>query len=46
MFNNYFTIKDFPGDVYRAVSEIIKNSQDFEQSYKELVRMLKVKVDT
>ncbi len=44
MFNNYFTIKEFPGDVYRAVGEIIKNSQDFEQSYKELAHMLEVKV--
>lgn len=44
MLNNYFTIKDYPGDVYRAVGEIIKNSQDFEQSYKELARMLEVKV--
>lgn len=44
MFKNYFAIKEFPGDVYRAVGEIIKNSQDFEQSYKELARLLEVNV--
>lgn len=36
----YFTIKNFPDDVYYAVGKIIQASQEWEQDFKELVRMI------
>ncbi len=40
----FFTIKDFPNDVYNAVGKIIQYSQEFEQDYKNLAKMLKLKI--
>ena len=40
----YFTIKNFPDDVYYAVGKIIQASQEWEQDFKELVRMIHLQV--
>jgi len=44
MNNKYFTIQNFPDDVYNAVGQIIKNAQDMEKEYKKLATMLNVSV--
>lgn len=44
MNNKYFTIQNFPDDVYNAVGQIIKNAQDMEKEYKKLTTMLNVSV--
>ncbi len=40
----FFEIKDYPNDIYNAVGQIIKSSQEFEQVFKELARKLKVSI--
>ncbi len=40
----YFTIKNFPDDVYYAVGKIIQASQEWEQDFKELVSMIHLQV--
>ncbi len=40
----FYTIKDFPADVYNAVGQIIKSAQEWEQEYKKLASMLDVPV--
>ncbi len=39
-----FTIKDYPNDVYAAVGRIIRLSQEWEEEYKKLARLLRVRV--
>lgn len=39
-----YEIKSFPDDVYRAVGEIIRWSQEWEQVFKKLVRMLHLRI--
>lgn len=38
----YFTIKNFPTDVYTAVGQIIQSSQEWEDEYKKLAKKLDV----
>lgn len=40
----YFTIKNFPDDVYNAVGQIIKSAQEWEQEYKKLATILNISV--
>lgn len=40
----YFTIKNFPNDVYNAVGQIIKSAQEWEQEYKKLATILNISV--
>ena len=44
MHEKYFTIKNYPNDVYKAVGELIKISQEWEQDYKGLARKLNVNI--
>lgn len=44
MDNKYFTIKNFPNDVYNAVGQIIESAQEWEQEYKKLASMLNIPV--
>ncbi len=44
MCGKYFTIRNFPDDIYNAVGQIIKNAQEWEQRCKELTSMLDVHV--
>ena len=39
-----YEIKSFPDDVYRAVGEIIRFSQELEQDFKKLVHILHLRV--
>lgn len=39
-----FTIKDYPNDVYTAVGKIIQISQEWEEEYKKLARLLQITV--
>ena len=41
---NSFVIKNYPYDVYAAVGQIIKNSQDLEEEFKKLTRLLGIPV--
>lgn len=45
MYDKFFTIKDYPNDVYNAVGQIIKNSQYWERDYKKLAKMLNVNIN-
>ena len=38
----YFTIKNFPTDVYTAVGQIIQSSQEWEDEYKKLAKKLDI----
>lgn len=38
----YFTIKNFPTDVYTAVGQIIQSSQEWEAEYKKLAKELDI----
>lgn len=42
MDNKYFIIKNFPNDIYNAVGQIIKASQEWEQEYKKLALLLNI----
>lgn len=44
MCDKYFTIKDFPNDVYNAVGRIIRSAQEWEQKYKNLATVLNISV--
>lgn len=44
MEEKYFTIKNYPDDVYKAVGQIIKNAQEWEQAYKKLAFILDIPV--
>ena len=44
MCDKYFTINDFPHDIYNAVGQIIKSAQEWEQKYKKLATMLNISV--
>lgn len=44
MCDKYFTIKDFPNDVYNAVGRIIRSAQEWEQKYKKLATVLNISV--
>ena len=44
MENQYFTIKDYPNDIYNAVGQIIKASQEWEVKYKKLAVKLELPV--
>ena len=44
MCDKYFTINDFPYDIYNAVGQIIKSAQEWEQEYKKLATMLNISV--
>lgn len=44
MCDKYFSIKDFPCDIYNAVGQIIKASQEWEQEYKELAKLCNVPI--
>lgn len=44
MYDKYFTIQNFPNDVYNTVGQIIKSAQEWEQEYKKLALMLKIPV--
>ena len=44
MCDKYFTIKDFPNDVYNAVGRIIRSAQEWEQKYKKLATGLNISV--
>ena len=44
MYYKYFTIKNFPHDIYNAVGQIIKSAQEWEQEYKKLAIMLNISV--
>lgn len=44
MCSKFFTIRNFPDDVYSAVGKIIKSAQEWEQKCKELTSMLDVRV--
>ena len=44
MVNQFFTIEDYPNDVYNAVGQIIKASQEWEREYKKLAGMLNIPV--
>ena len=44
MINESFKIKDYPNDIYNAVGQIIKASQEWEEKYKELANMLDIPV--
>ncbi len=44
MCDKYFTILNFPNDVYNAVGQIIKSAQEWEQEYKKLALMLNIPV--
>ncbi len=38
----YFTIKNFPTDVYTAVGQIIQSAQEWEDEYKKLAKKLDI----
>lgn len=42
MCEKYFTIKNFPDDIYKAVGKITAAAQDWEQDFKKLARMLDI----
>ena len=44
MYDKYFTINNFPTDVYNAVGQIIKVSQEWEQEYKKLAELLNIPI--
>ncbi|MDE6442495.1 MAG: hypothetical protein K2L12_07095 [Clostridia bacterium] len=44
MDDKYFTIKEYPEDVYCAVGQIIQHSQEWEQEYKRLALMCNIPV--
>lgn len=44
MYDKYFTIQNFPNDIYNAVGQIIKSAQEWEQEYKKLAIMLNISV--
>ena len=44
MQEKYFTVKNFPDDIYNAVGQIIKSAQEWEQEYKKLAITLNVPV--
>lgn len=44
MCDKYFTIKNFPNDVYNAVGRIIRSAQEWEQKYKKLATVLNISV--
>lgn len=44
MEGKYFTIKIFPDDVYNAVGQIIKASQEWEQDFKNLAYLLNLSI--
>ena len=44
MINQFFTINDYPNDIYNAVGQIIKASQEWEREYKKLAAMLNIPV--
>ncbi len=44
MMQKYFIIKDFPSDVYRAVGQIIKSSQELEEIFKKLAKLLNISI--
>lgn len=44
MDKTYFTIRNFPDDIYNAVGQIIKSAQEWEQEYKKLAIMLNMNV--
>ena len=44
MQEKYFTVKNFPDDIYNAVGQIIKSAQEWEQEYKKLALMLNIPV--
>lgn len=44
MRDKYFTIKNFPNDVYNAVGRIIRSAQEWEQKYKKLATVLNISV--
>lgn len=45
MDKTYFTIRNFPDDIYNAVGQIIKSAQEWEQEYKKLAIMLNMNVN-
>ena len=44
MSDKFFTIKNYPNDIYNAVGQIIKSAQEWEQEYKKLAFMLNIPV--
>ena len=44
MNHKYFSIQNFPDDVYNAVGQIIKSAQEWERQYKELASMLNIPI--
>lgn len=44
MNSDSFTIKNYPYDVYAAVGQIIKNSQEWEEEFKKLTKLLNIPV--
>lgn len=44
MYDKYFTIQNYPNDIYNAVGQIIKSAQEWEQEYKKLAIMLNISV--
>lgn len=44
METKYFTIKNYPNDIYSAVGQIIKNAQEWEIEYKKLAELLDLPV--
>lgn len=42
MIEKYFTIKNFPDDIYKAVGKITAAAQDLERDFKKLARMLDI----
>lgn len=44
MYHKYFTIQNFPNDVYNAVGQIIKSAQEWEREYKKLAFNLNIPV--
>ncbi len=44
MESKYFTIENYPDDVYKAVGKITKAAQEWEQDYKKLTNMLSIPI--
>ena len=44
MCDKYFIINNYPDDVYKAIGQIIKYAQEWEQDYKELANLLNAPV--
>ena len=42
MEEKYFTIKNYPDDIYKAVGKITEAAQDWERDFKELARLLNI----